>query len=48
MFRHPIYTVLCMAACGYLLWSNVRGWTPFYFAKQQAARAMGGTRFFHK
>lgn len=52
MLRHPIYLLICAAACSYLTWSNARGWSPFHFAApRSAAGGVGSNRgamFFHK
>lgn len=49
MPRHPIYLFLCATGCAYLLWSNARGFSPFYASQPStAASRASGARLMHK
>ena len=49
MKQHPIYLAVLVAAAGYLLLANLRGWSPVQSVARAAVfRGAAGSSFSHK
>ncbi len=49
MPRHPVYLLLCLGACAYVLFANARGYSPFATGGLRSGPSgPGGARLIHK